>query len=126
MAKWNLTAQRFDLSESDVAKACVDLLEAKRYQPQRLPAGRYIMPDRAVLEACEKCGVKPRWQTIAEPGFPDYIIPAWFMEVKRPGGKLSREQELKIMDLERSWSLPVAVVESVDELLKWLAQHGEL
>lgn len=124
--KFRLTPPKIELSESDVAKACVDLLRWKHYQPQRLPAGRYIMPDREVIELCQTHGVKLRWMTLAEPGIPDYVIPAWFMEVKRPGGKLSPEQEMKIMDLERTWSLPVAVVESVDELIEWLARHGDL
>lgn len=126
MKGFRLTSQKIQLSESDVAKACVELLRWKHYQPQRIPAGRYIMPDRAVIELCQKHGVELRWQTIAEPGFPDYIIPAWLMEVKRPGGKLSPEQELKIMDLERTWGLPVAVVESVDQLIEWLARYEEL
>lgn len=124
--KFRLTSQKIQLSEKDVAKACLDLLRAKQYQPQRIMAGRYIMPDREVLEACRQCGVTPRWETVGERGIPDYAIPAWFMEVKRPGGALSREQELKIMDLERTWGLPVAVVESVDELIEWLARHKEL
>lgn len=124
--KFRLTPPKIELSESDVAKACVDLLRWKHYQPQRLPAGRYIMPDREVIELCQTHGVKLRWMTLAEPGIPDYVIPAWFMEVKRPGGKLSPEQEMKIMDLERTWHLPVCVVESVDELIEWLARHGDL
>ena len=126
MKRFRLTSQKIQLSESDVAKACTDLLRWKHYQPQRIPAGRYIMPDQAVIELCRKHDVPLRWTTIGEPGIPDYVIPAWFMEVKRPGGKLSPEQEVKIMDLERTWSLPVAVVESVDELIAWLAQYEEL
>lgn len=126
MAQFRLTSQKIQLSEKDVVKQCLDLLRWKHYQPQRIMAGRFIMPDREVLEACRKCGVKPRWETVGEPGIPDYVIPGWFMEVKRPGGKLSREQQLKIMDLERTWHLPVAVVESLDELIEWLARHSEL
>ena len=127
MAHWKLTPQKIEISESDVAKACVQLLRWRHYQPLRVPAGRYIMPDREVLEACRKCGVKPRWQTIAEPGYPDYVIPRFFVEVKRSsGGELSHEQAIKIMDLERTWRLPVAVVKNVDELIQWLAQHDNL
>lgn len=126
MARFRLTQPVIDVSESHVAKACVDLLHWKHYQPQRIPAGRYIMPDRAVIELAQAQGVKLRWITIGEPGIPDYIVPAWFLEVKRPGGKLSAEQELKILELERTWRLPVAVVESVDELIGWLARHDNL
>jgi hypothetical protein len=116
---------KIKLTENDVEKACVDLLRWKHY-PQRLPAGRYLMPDRAVIELCRQHNVPLRWITIGEPGIPDYVIPAWFMEVKRPGGILSDVQQLKIMELERTWSLPVAVVESLDELIEWLALHPEL
>lgn len=126
MARFNLTSQKFQLSENDVEKQCLDLLWARGYYPVRVAAGRYIMPDREVLEACRKCGVTPRWQTVAEPGFPDYVIPGWCMEVKRPGGKLSTEQQLKIMDLERTRNIPCPVVESLDGLIDWLAHHPKL
>lgn len=126
MAHWKLTPQKIDISESDVAKACVELLRWRHYLPQRLPAGRYIMPDRAVIELAQAHGVKLRWMTIAEPGMPDYVIPRFFLETKRPGGELSHEQALRIMELERTWRLPVAVVKNVDELIAWLAQHDNL
>ena len=126
MARFRLTSEKIRLSENDVERACLDLLRWKHYQPQRILAGKYLHADRAVVELCRQHGVPLRWATIAEPGFPDYVIPAWCMEVKRPGGKLSPEQELKIMDLERTWNLPVAVVSSVDELVEWLARHEEL
>lgn len=126
MARFRLTSQKFELSENDVERQCLDLLRYKGYYPVRIAAGRYLMPDCEVLEACRKCGVKPRWHTVGEPGFPDYVIPGWCMEVKRPGGKLSPDQQLKIMDLERTRDIPCAAVESLDELIDWLAHHPKL
>ena len=60
---------------------------------------------------------------MGEPGIPDYAIPRFFVEVKRPGGTLSEVQRAKIEQLQEHWGLETAVVESLDELLQWLARQ---
>lgn len=61
-------------------------------------------------------------------GTPDYVCLhgthlGFLLEVKRPGGKLSDDQQREIEYLALIFNLRIAVVESVEELQFFLAQH---
>ena len=107
MARFKLTEPPIKLSENDVEKQCTDLLKVRGYRPIRLNSGKFRTVDN-------------RWITIGEVGMPDYVIPAFFVEVKRPGKHISPEQEKKIFELTRGWNLPVAVVDSMEALNEFL------
>ena len=111
MSRFRLTSPpKPKLSENDVERACLDVLRYRGYRPVRVPAGKYRTPD------------VQRWVQIGEPGMPDYVIPQFFLEVKRPGGELSLVQQLKISELTQGWNLETAVVDSVEALAEWLAR----
>lgn len=122
---FRLTPPKIQLSENDVERACLDLLRYHGYYPLRLPAGQALHADKAILDVLRRAGVKPRWIHLGTPGIPDYAIPLGFVEVKRPGGKLSEVQHEMIDHLSRGWSLETAVVESVEELIPWLGKWKE-
>jgi len=61
-------------------------------------------------------------------GTPDYACLHEFhrnflLEVKRPGGKLNPDQEFQIDFIQQSYRLPVAIVESAEDLCNFLAEH---
>lgn len=121
--RFTLKGDRIQLSENDVRIACLDVLRAHGWWPVRQHVGRFILPDRAVFEACGKLGVLPRVITAGEKGDPDYLAvkaPSFFMETKRPGGKLSDDQRRRIDQLRQFYALETVVVESVDQLIEWL------
>jgi hypothetical protein len=104
--------------ESDVVKACCDLVRLGGWYPIRLQSGLFKTPDH-------------RWVRIGEPGLPDFVVihpeyPAFFMEIKRRGGKLRDEQVQKIAVLRDVLRLAVAVVDSTISLLDWLAEHERI
>ena len=77
MSRFRLTSPpKPKLSENDVERACLDVLRYRGYRPVRVPAGKYRTPDGQ------------RWVQIGEPGMPDYVIQQFFLEVKRPGGRV--------------------------------------
>lgn len=103
------------LSENDVRKACLDVLRVRHWWPIRQHVGLF-----------STVGKNPRKISIGETGDPDYIIvkpPSFFLETKRPGGKLSPEQVARIALLKQFYGLDTVVVESVEELLEWLDRH---
>ena len=111
---FKLTSPRkLKVVENDVEAAGRDLLRYRRLYPLRQNAGRFKTADN-------------RWITIGEPGIPDYVIPRFFVEFKKPGGQLSQVQRDKIYQLETFWDLETAVVESVEDLLRWLGRHPKL
>jgi hypothetical protein len=109
--RFRLTSQKIELAEADVVKACVSLLQHHGYYPVRMPTGLYRTLDGQ------------RMVPVGTPGFPDYVIPAFCVEFKRPGGVLSPDQERKIEEL-RYWDLEVAVVDSAEAMVEWLAKRG--
>lgn len=123
---FRLTPPKIQLSENDVERACLDLLRYHGYYPLRLQSGLALHADKAVLEALRRAGIKPRFIQLGVPGIPDYAIARAFVEVKRPGGKLSDVQQEMIAHLRAHWNLETAVVESVEELIAWLADRPEL
>jgi len=120
---WQLTSQKIKLSENDVERACLEVLRWRHFYPLRLQSGLFIHADKAVIEALERAGVPYRCSTVGEVGIPDYVIPLFFVEVKRPGGKLRETQQLKITELAAR-HYETAVVESVENLTEWLREHG--
>ena len=110
------------LKENDVEEACLDLVRYRQFYPVRLQSGRFIMPDRAVVEACRRAGVRVRWQTVGEVGLPDYVCIKndFFLEVKAPKKKPSAVQIEMAIKLEAAYGIGVATVDSVERLAAWL------
>lgn len=104
------------ISEDDVEAGCKTILQLHQYWVIRLHAGVFqTMDGRRHIRGVPK-------------GTPDYAcmhgrFRSFLLEVKRPGAKLSPEQELQITVLKRQWDLPIVVVESVDKLCNFLAIH---
>lgn len=111
---WRLTAPK--PSENDVEAGCKTILSLHNYWVIRLHAGVFQTLDgRRHVHGVKK-------------GTPDYAClherhRGFLLEVKRPGGALSLDQEREIEYLELIFHLPVVVVESVEDLSFFLAQH---
>lgn len=112
MSRFRLTSPRVKLSENDVERACLDLLRFKGFDPRRLHVGLFH-PYKKFHQVIE----------MGEAGIPDYVIPRFYVEVKRPGGTLSDVQRRRIFELKQAWNLETAVVESIDELADWLRDY---
>lgn len=113
MARFRLTSPpTVHLVENDVEKQCRDYLQRLNYLPVRLHAGRFRTKD-------------DRWITGAQAGMPDYVVVKndFFLEVKRPGGQLSTVQQLKILELQRGWGIQTAVIDSLEQMVAWLAAY---
>lgn len=121
--EFRLRPPEFKLSEKDVTKTCLDMLRWHGYYPLRLHCGKFILPDRAVIEACRRARVVIRWIEGNEAGTPDYCLPQLFIEFKRPGGKLRDTQEAKIPELRDHRGLETLLIEDPDQLTVWLALH---
>lgn len=101
---------KIQLSENDVRNACLDLLRVNGWWPIRQHVGKFRAPDGGFI-------------TIGETGDPDYVVikpPSFFVEFKRPGGKLSEAQLRRHCQLEKFYGLRTIVVASVEELDDWL------
>jgi hypothetical protein len=104
-------------SENDVEDGCKTILALHKYKVIRCHAGVY-----ETLDGRRKIYGVPK-------GTPDYAClhgrhRNFLLEVKRPGGKLSDDQESEIEKIRlQHEGLPIVVVESVDELCNFLAQH---
>ena len=114
MSRFRLTSPKVKLAENDVERACVDLLRLRGYYVVRLQSGLFRTPDG-------------RWIRIGEPGLPDYacLKNDFFLEVKRPGAKLSEVQVNIIFELEAAHKIAVATVDSVERLIAWLDRQKE-
>lgn len=112
---FHLKAPALKVSENDVRNACLDILRLHHWWPIRQHVGLF-----------QTVGRNSHKVTIGETGDPDYVVvraPSFFLETKRPGGKLSDEQRARIDTLKRFYHLETAVVESVEELIAWLDRH---
>jgi hypothetical protein len=103
-------------SENDVEAGCVAILELRGYWAVKLHAGVF----RSLDGKRHVHGVKK--------GTPDYAClhekhRGFLMEVKRPGGELSIEQQTEIGFLKLRYRLPIVVVENAAELCNFLAHH---
>jgi len=124
---WNLTSPPIKLTEDDVVQQCLDVLHYHHYWPVRQHAGRLIAPDEPVVRVLRETGTRFRWITVGATGLPDWALihperPGFLMEVKRPGAKLSRQQQAKHLEL-KLWPLEIAVVDNVEPLLAWLKER---
>ena len=108
---FRLKSTRVKLTENHVEKQALDLLGLYGLNHHRLHAGLYKTADN-------------RWLSGEKPGTPDYCVPRFYIETKRPGAKLSPEQVKKIEELKLIWNLDTAVVSDADELLAWLKNHN--
>jgi hypothetical protein len=110
--RWRLTSPKVIELEKHVTKAVLETLEWKQWAHERLDVlGPIQLKDGS-------------WTTIGYPGRPDYICfharyPAFYMELKRPGGKVSPEQKRVHWELGLS-HFEVAVINSVEAILAWL------
>lgn len=105
------------LREKDVVKACIDLLNVRGYKEHRLPCGKY-----------RAANARGDWQEWYPPGTPDYFMahpdrPGFYIEFKRPGGRLRRTQVFEHQVLRKGWRLAVVVVDSVEGLTEFLKEH---
>jgi hypothetical protein len=83
------------------------MLSYRGYRLTRQHVGLFKTPD-------------DRWIRIGEAGIPDYCVPAFMIEFKRPGAVLAPEQITKIQELEIGWRLKTAVIDSVENMAAWL------
>jgi hypothetical protein len=95
--------------------ACLDLLAYRGWYSILLQSGLFKTPDG-------------RWIRIGTPGLPDYVClhqthPGFFLETKRPKGKLSPAQEKKHWEFQVAYRLPVASIDRVETLTPWLNAH---
>lgn len=103
-------------SENDIEAGCMTILALHNYFVIRLHAGVYKTLDgKRHIHGVKK-------------GTPDYacmhgLYRGFLLEVKRPGGELSDDQEGEIAMLELRYRLPIAVVDSPDGLSEFLKFH---
>lgn len=102
------------LSEADVALACVQFLQAHGWRVHRLTADNYA-------------GHRHKRHERTEAGTPDYVallpdksglVGAFYLEVKRPNGKLRASQKQWI-DHAVSYGFEVCVADSFEEFKDW-------
>src|SRR5262245_32938095 len=111
---WRLTAPV--PTENDIEAGCLTILELHNYWLAKLHAGTFkSLDDRRYIKGVKK-------------GTPDYVCihethRNFLLEVKRPGGELSPDQIAQIEFLRLKFHLPIAVVESANELCDFLARH---
>ena len=113
--RFQLKGDRIQLSENDVRKTCLDALRAHHWWPIRQHVGVF-----------NPVGRPSHVVTIGVPGDPDYVVvrpPSFFLETKRPGGRLSDAQVARIETLRQFYNLETLVVESIDQLTDWLDQN---
>lgn len=126
MSRFRLTSPRVQLTENQVEKACLDLVQHHGYWPIRQHVGRYLHADREVIRALHEAGVRYRMITLGEPGLPDWAFlhgtrPGFLLEAKRPGAKLDPAQERMQWMLRQAYHLQVVTIDSVLALEAWLA-----
>lgn len=111
---WGLTSPV--PSENDVEASCKAILSRHGYWVKKNHAGLFqSMDGRRRINGVPK-------------GTPDYTClhskhRGFLLEVKRPGGKLSDDQVEQIEYLESEFNLPIAVVQSAEDLAVFLALH---
>lgn len=115
-APFALTSPKVKLLEKDVIKQCLDLLEYRQWWVKRNPVGKY------------RHAVTGNWAEFGPPGIPDYlavheVYPAFFIEFKRPGGKLRPTQLSEFRILQTSFRLAAVKVDSLEALKEFLREH---
>jgi len=126
MSRFTLTPFKPHLVENDIEKQCLDLAQLRGYKPERLQAGRFYASSKPFRDAEGKF----RAITIGYPGRPDYLLghsefPAFYLETKRPGGKLSPQQAFTINGLVQGCHMAVCVTDDVYAFRDWLDAHEQ-
>jgi len=106
------------ITENEVEKACLDLLGMRGWYAVRVLCGQFLTLDKK-----RRVSGPPR-------GTPDYICshplyPAFFLEAKRPGGKLEFSQKFQIEAIEQGYHIPCVVVDHWEALRDWLDRFEE-
>jgi len=105
--EWDLTSPKLPpQKEADIVEAGLAILRYRGFYPMRYPSGKYVTPDGK------------RWIHIPK-GLPDYVVPQFFVEFKRPGGTPSDDQLRRIDEL-KIYGLETAVVDSAEAMRDWL------
>lgn len=117
---------KLQLTEADVTAQCIDWLRAERWTCKRQHVGKFI-------PLAEKDKVDPMVITIGQKGDPDWLVQrtyavtpftlTFFLEFKRPGGRLRSWQKLKHEALREDGWL-VCVAHGLDELREWMSEVG--
>jgi hypothetical protein len=115
MADFRLREQKIQLSEKDVVKACIMLLNLRHYWTRRINTGSFLTLDG-------------RWHTEGRKGDPDYValhatFPGFLLEFKRPGEKLRPEQEQRHFEIQLGYQIAIVMVDSKEALECWLNEH---
>lgn len=103
------------LTENDVERQVLDALRWRQWRPERLQVGK-----------CKSLDGR-RFLTLHPEGTPDYVVthalyPAFYLEVKRPGGS-ARPGQLQVRAELGLYGLAVVMVDGFEPLLVWLAEH---
>ena len=112
MMRW-FTAQ--ELSEKQIAGPCLDVLKLRGWYAVRVLCGRFWTLDkRRVVSGPPK-------------GTPDYLCvhpehPGFFLETKRPRGKLGAEQIFQIRAIQQGYRVACIIIDSPHQLTEFLAR----
>jgi hypothetical protein len=109
---FQLRAPKFKLSESDIGKACNDLLRCRGYYVARQQSGLFKTPDNRPVR-------------IGTPGMADYSVlhpyyPAFWLETKAPGKRATEQQQRWAWEMKNLWHLDVCTADRADHMLNWL------
>lgn len=115
MARFRLTAPKIKLVEKHVRDACLMVLNLRHYWYRRLNTGLFYTEDG-------------RPHPEGKLGDPDYVVlhatyPGFLLELKRPGGKLSPDQERRHFEIQLGYQIAIAVIDSKEALDCWLNEH---
>ncbi len=119
------------LTEADVTAQCIDFLLAEGWEPKRQHVGRFIPlgskdKDKPTVITIGEKG-DPDWLVLKRPGgwlhkSPEFCL-AFYLELKRPGGRLRPDQKLKHTALRQDGWL-VCVASGRDQLWEWMAKQS--
>jgi hypothetical protein len=104
-------------TEKQVTEGCKAVMQRRGYRPLRLNSGLFWTVDG-------------RRQPVGECGIPDLagmheLYPGILVELKRPGGKTSPEQEAWMEETRIGYRLAMVVIDDAMALEEWLDAHEE-
>jgi hypothetical protein len=113
--RFQLTSPRVVLSEGQVIADCRKVLRRRGYWLKRNHVGRF----RTVTDD---------WITMGPTGIMDYIAvhetwPAFFVEFKRKGEELRRDQQTTFGQVQFGYRLAAVMVDSAEELIDFVNGH---
>jgi len=107
--------------ESEIQKQIIDYLKLKHYFVMRLNSGSYaVNGGKSFVRGCEPgtpdlLAFKVLGKRIGQPDHIHVGLNLFFIEVKRPKGRVTELQEQKMIELE-AYGAICLVIHSVDEL----------